>query len=140
MGTAIHDSFVLTSWKEIAQYLGKGVRTVQRWEQELGLPVRRPTGPLSKRAVLARPDDLDAWMAIRWLPKMTEEKTQLSPEMHQKILSTLNNGIQTSRALRLANRALVDEMRTVVDELIHSSYELSRLNSRPFSNGVKSNN
>jgi hypothetical protein len=25
---------VLTSWKEIAQYVGKGVRTVQRWERE----------------------------------------------------------------------------------------------------------
>jgi DNA-binding transcriptional regulator YiaG len=24
---------VLTSWTEIARYLGKGVRTVQRWEK-----------------------------------------------------------------------------------------------------------
>jgi hypothetical protein len=33
-------SSTLTSWKEIGQYLGKGVRTVQRWEQQMGLPVR----------------------------------------------------------------------------------------------------
>jgi hypothetical protein len=26
---------VLNSWKEIAHHLGRGVRTVQRWEQEL---------------------------------------------------------------------------------------------------------
>jgi hypothetical protein len=31
----------LTNWKEIAQYLDKGIRTVQRWEQQMGLPVRR---------------------------------------------------------------------------------------------------
>lgn len=55
---------VLTSWKEIAQYLGKGVRTVQRWEQDFGLPVRRPAGT-NKKAILARTADLDAWVALR---------------------------------------------------------------------------
>jgi len=50
----------LTSWKEIGQYLGKGVRTVQRWEREAGLPVRRLTGG-SRRAVIAIPEELDAW-------------------------------------------------------------------------------
>ena len=25
---------VFTSWKEIACYLGKGIRTVQRWERD----------------------------------------------------------------------------------------------------------
>ena len=31
----------LDSWKEIATYLGRGVRTAQRWEREEGLPVHR---------------------------------------------------------------------------------------------------
>src|SRR4026208_11920 len=31
----------LDSWKGIAAYLGRGVRTVQRWEREEGLPVHR---------------------------------------------------------------------------------------------------
>ncbi|HET8667754.1 MAG TPA: hypothetical protein VFM10_07215, partial [Terriglobales bacterium] len=52
---------VLTSWKEIASYLGKGVRTVQRWERELGLPVRRPK-PKEKQIVLAFPGELDRWV------------------------------------------------------------------------------
>lgn len=55
---------LLTSWKEIGQYLSKGVRTVQRWERELGLPVRRPAGP-TRRAVLAVPEELDAWTRSR---------------------------------------------------------------------------
>ncbi len=29
----------LNGWKEIAAHFGKGVRTVQRWEKALGLPV-----------------------------------------------------------------------------------------------------
>ena len=32
---------VLTSWKNIAAFLGRSVRTVQRREQEMGLPIRR---------------------------------------------------------------------------------------------------
>jgi len=35
----------LDGWKEIANHLGKGVRTVQRWEKVYGLPVRRIGDP-----------------------------------------------------------------------------------------------
>lgn len=52
---------VLTSWKEIAQYLGCGVRTVQRWESDFGLPVRRPLG-FPKKAILARPCEVEKWL------------------------------------------------------------------------------
>ena len=54
---------VLNSWKEIAAYLGRGVRTVQRYERELNLPIRRPRGT-SRSAVIALKDDLDAWLRI----------------------------------------------------------------------------
>ena len=52
---------LLTSWKEIANFLGKGVRTVQRWEATLGLPVIRPADGHSG-IVMARPSDLEAWL------------------------------------------------------------------------------
>lgn len=52
---------VLTSWKEIAQYFNKGVRTVQRWEADFGLPVRRAHNS-EHRAVLAIPEELDYWL------------------------------------------------------------------------------
>jgi hypothetical protein len=52
---------VLNSWKEIAAYLGRGVRTVQRWEQDLALPVRRPRGK-ERSAVMALKKDLDLWL------------------------------------------------------------------------------
>jgi hypothetical protein len=55
---------ILTSWKEIGLYLGKGVRTVQRWEREAGLPVRRQTHP-SPHAIIAVSEELDAWARSR---------------------------------------------------------------------------
>jgi Tol biopolymer transport system component len=54
----------LDSWKEIAAYLGRGVRTVQRWEREEGLPVHRLAH--DKRAsIYARRDELAAWWESR---------------------------------------------------------------------------
>ena len=55
---------VLSGWKDIANYLGKAVRTVQRYEYELGLPVHRPAGKL-RGSVIAAKSDLDAWVAAK---------------------------------------------------------------------------
>jgi len=52
----------LSGWKDIANYLGRGVRTVQRYESQLGLPVRRPAGK-PRAAVLATKKEIDAWVA-----------------------------------------------------------------------------
>jgi hypothetical protein len=51
----------LTSWKEIAAYLGRDVRTVLRWEKQRGLPVHRVPGATG-RVVFAYRDELDAWV------------------------------------------------------------------------------
>jgi hypothetical protein len=71
MGTA------LSSWKEIAHYVGKGVRTVQRWERETGLPVRRPQGE-GKGKVLAFPEEIDGWMHSAFTRTGDEEESELS--------------------------------------------------------------
>lgn len=49
----------LDSWKEIASYLKKGVRTVQRWERMEGLPIRR-LGQERTSSVFAYKAELDA--------------------------------------------------------------------------------
>lgn len=51
----------LDSWKEIAQYLGRDVRTVIRWERERGLPVSRVPGA-KRSGVFAYRDELDDWL------------------------------------------------------------------------------
>ena len=51
----------LSGWKEIAGYLGKGARTVQRWEKLYGLPVHRE-GREGGEIVYAFRDEVDGWM------------------------------------------------------------------------------
>ena len=50
----------LDSWKEIAEYLGRDVRTAIRWEKERKLPVHRIPGG-KRPGVYAMPDELDSW-------------------------------------------------------------------------------
>lgn len=52
---------VLQGWKAIARELDRGVRTVQRWESTLGLPVHR-IGGKSYGQVIAFPYELRSWL------------------------------------------------------------------------------
>lgn len=109
---------VLTSWKDIARYLGKGVRTVQRWEQEFGLPVRRPLGSV-RNAVLARPSDLDAWIALRFAPrKFVQGSTVLpTPRMAEDppAGAVLDATPEPSPEPRNGYRAMGSEMHAALD-------------------------
>jgi hypothetical protein len=51
----------LDSWKEIADHLGRDVRTVIRWEHERGLPVHRVPGG-KRGSVFAFADEVDRWL------------------------------------------------------------------------------
>jgi hypothetical protein len=92
---------VLGSWKEIANYLGKGVRTVQRWERCSGLPVHRPSGS-SKGVVLAFPAELD-----RWARRQNGTETLPSCLTIQKNLALSNELINQTRMLRDSTRELM---------------------------------
>lgn len=52
---------ILSGWKGVATYLGRGIRTLQRWEKCYGLPVIRPAGR-TRSTVCAHSDELDAWL------------------------------------------------------------------------------
>jgi TolB-like protein/Tfp pilus assembly protein PilF len=60
----------LDSWKEIASYLNRSVRTVKRWESLEGLPVRRHQHAHSS-SVWANTSELDAWAQTRQRPRLT---------------------------------------------------------------------
>jgi len=51
----------LQSWKEIALELNRGVRTVQRWERDLKMPVRR-IGKGRRAPVFAFKSELHRWL------------------------------------------------------------------------------
>ncbi len=60
----------LQSWKEIAAYLERDVRTAHRWEREEGLPVRRHRID-GRSSVYAFPSEIDRWRAAR-KPRVAE--------------------------------------------------------------------
>lgn len=53
----------IDSWKEIAAYLKRGVRTAQRWEVGAALPIHRVSE--DRGAVFAYRSELDAWWRSR---------------------------------------------------------------------------
>jgi hypothetical protein len=55
---------LLSSWKEISEYLKCDVRTCRRWEQTRGLPIHR-LDRTSKSRVFAYQDELDSWVKGR---------------------------------------------------------------------------
>ncbi|MGJ5815585.1 hypothetical protein [Paludibaculum fermentans] len=54
----------MEGWKEMAAHLGRSVRTIQRWERESGLPVRRLLVG-GKPQVFAYRQELDGWRLSR---------------------------------------------------------------------------
>ncbi len=77
---------VFSGWKDIANYLGKGVRTVQRYEKELKLPVRRPAGP--RGSVLATKAELDRWVSSA---SMRETTSRFEIQRLQKTIQQIRN-------------------------------------------------
>ena len=101
------DVGILTSWKEIANYLNCGVRTVQRWEEQYKLPVRRPAGN-SRSSVVAFKSEIDLWLR-------SESKKELATA---NSMSAAKPGWNRTRELLIRSQALRENV-------LHSSAELS---------------
>lgn len=105
----------LSGWKEIANYMGKGVRTVQRYERDLGLPVRRPAGR-STGSVVATRVELDAWIAASPI----REAFQLTRQ------DTTSTAVTTSIKTRVAEMSRLREQMTELRNEVHTSVQLLR--------------
>jgi hypothetical protein len=97
---------VLGSWKEIAQFLGKGVRTVQRWEHELQLPVHRPSGA-RKGVVIAFPEELQKWAK--------HQANSGNPEIRHEQVSRMH---ESSRLLVERTEALRKNLQRVQEQCL----------------------
>lgn len=107
MEPLLQQSKVLGSWKEIACYLGKGVRTVQRWERQFGLPVRRPNDS-NKGVVCALPAELDSWFALRWGRR--NGVGVMPPENGNSHSPEVRANVEASHRLHRANQQLTAEL------------------------------
>jgi len=104
----------LSGWKEIANYLGKGVRTVQRYEREFGLPIRRPAAK-PWGSVLATKAELDAWVKaspIREVFRLRPLEVDCLPEAN-----VIKDGLSQMRRLREEMFALRSELTASVQVL-----------------------
>ncbi len=75
----------LDSWKEIAGYLRRGARTVQRWEREQGLPVHRLKHE-KLGSVYAYKPELDAWWEARRADLENEAPVQQEADVSVAVL------------------------------------------------------
>lgn len=107
---------ILSGWKQIADHLGKGVRTVQRYERELGLPIRRPAGK-SGGSVIATAGELDAWVTAS---PIREEFGLRRAGINTEMLEQLRRNVEEMARLRKETQ----EVRHSVSE----SLELLRAN------------
>jgi Tfp pilus assembly protein PilF len=90
----------LESWKEIAGYLGRTVRTVQRWEASEGLPVHRHVHQ-SLGNVYAFPDELDRWITTRQeKPVMPKSRRWMLPAVFAVAPIAAAGGWLIARSLR----------------------------------------
>ena len=114
---------IFNGWKEIASYLGKGVRTVQRYECDLGVPVRRPAGRL-RGSVVATKTELDAWVSAS--PLRDGFGLRYPQENSSAALKALTRNIEEGRRL-------FEEMDDLRQE-VHTSIERLRLTIRSVNN------
>jgi hypothetical protein len=111
---------LLNSWKEIAAYLDRGVRTVQRWEK-LGLPVRRlSSGP--RAPVVATTADIDSW-----IQSARGHGFGILQSNEQSLLrQTLHVSVQQSRALCLEMASLREDQKNGLRKLLASIAALEK--------------
>jgi hypothetical protein len=113
---------LLTSWKEIASYLGKGVRTVQRWELQLGLPVRRPH-ERTKGVVHATREELDRWLSGQWSPRLQDSHAPVRSNLD---LQSMRVNMRQAAELRQENRLLMEDFRQTLRVVVEECRVLSQ--------------
>ncbi len=104
----------LSGWKEIATFLGKGVRTVQRYERELRLPVRRPAGK-SRGSVIAVVAELEGWVKASAIREMFQLRN--TQQDYRDSTQELRSGVSELAKLREQMTMLRFELRHSVTRL-----------------------
>jgi hypothetical protein len=74
------DQDTLYGWPQIAEYLGRSVRTAQRWEVAFGLPVRRSVAADGSALVTGSRTEFEAWR-LRLAGATLSDEEQTPPTM-----------------------------------------------------------
>lgn len=95
---------ILSSWKEVAAYLGTGVRTAQRYEEKLAFPIRRPYSR-NRSSVIALVDEVDLWLRSARKtpgvePQIAEPSQPRTLRSWKEIANYVNRGVRTVQRYR----------------------------------------
>jgi GAF domain len=123
---------VLSGWKDIANYLGRGVRTVQRYEQELGLPIRRNTGKL-KGSVVASQSELDSWVTSSPLT----EHSQFPDASVVSLYASLKGRMSEMQEIANRTKDLISEIRALQEGLRNTGELNPKHNDHRRTNSVR---
>ena len=92
----------LDSWKAIAEFLGRSLRTVQRWHDCNGLPVHHFGG--SKGSVFAYEEEIDQWLEglakASGTTRMRADETLVSSKRSSCELTSAADGMWETRSER----------------------------------------
>jgi hypothetical protein len=80
----------LEGWKAIASYLGRNVRTAQRYVRTRSLPIHYEPGVGKKPPVIAYKADLDDWRANKPY-QSSEMKSELPVQIFERVFNTIHN-------------------------------------------------
>jgi predicted transcriptional regulator len=100
---------ILSSWKEIASYLGHSRRTVQRWERELSLPIHRPAGRES-HSVMAFDAQLDDWLQSFTQNSSASNSGRAASYMESSALASGNESLTRLERLLLEEDTLFQQL------------------------------
>jgi hypothetical protein len=115
----------LDSWKDIAAYLGRDVRTVIRWEKQRALPVHRDNSGPGRTTVYADVEELD-----RWLMGLSAETETVGAPVPHPVFSP--PGPVPVAGLKPFRRFATWILGTfVISAVLFGSYQFSRRTSRP---------
>jgi hypothetical protein len=97
---------ILNGWKQISNHIERGVRTAQRWEAFLGMPVHRPAMK-DRSAVVAFSDELEQWL------------TRTSPDVRDKCKAIHENEKGNEGVLRVLENinTLVRQGQQLIDQI-----------------------
>lgn len=112
-------SEILSGWKDIANYMGKGVRTVQRYGRELGLPVRRISAK-PKASVLVTKAELDVWIHAAFNHQDSHKESFVNQESSLVNLENLKSRTSELRAGLEQLKQSINELATAREELAMS--------------------
>jgi TolB-like protein len=118
LGSSTQGKERLDSWKEIASFFQRQVRTVQLWEKSEGLPVRRQYHK-KLGSVYAYRNELEAWWIAR--SRIEAEGTAHSPARNGKELDAAIRGrvqIGGLRILSLPLEIIRSAMESVEDQRV----------------------